>query len=233
MNKNTPRINPAAKERGIRVAKLINMTGLSRKDFCLKYDIGTTTLRQWERPTIKGLTEKGAERLIRFAQQENIKCSFEWLYNGNGLPPYFEIEPVTDQQLSLGEKQHPDQSGLLECDESMNDEVKRFMLSVKNAVTVTISDAGLEPNYKIGDVVGGSFDSPVNANEYLNKVCIVFTQDNEIFVRKLTKTGNSYSLRVPNENAPKTLAREISDIEIKKISGIYRAWKKKIEEPKS
>ena len=229
MSKIAPRINRSAKERGARVTKLISMTGLSRKDFCLKYDIGTTTLRQWERPTLKGLTEKGAERLINFAQQESIKCSFEWLYNGNGLPPYFEIETKENNQSTQRRELDNNQQGLLGCNESMTEEIKRFKLGVQNAVIASITDEGLEPSYVKGDIVGGSFDSDADIEKYIDKTCIVYSEENDIFVRKLIKTGDTYSLRILNDDAPKTLAREINNIKIKKISAIYRTWRKKEE----
>ena len=70
--------------RSKRLMCMRGMIGLSRREFCEKYDLSPGTLQNWEKARFGGLTEKGARRMIAHFKEEGVYSSFKWLMYGEG-----------------------------------------------------------------------------------------------------------------------------------------------------
>lgn len=197
---------------GRRVKSSRMLAGLSRKDLNDKYGISAATLRSWEDPqgTRKGLTKKGALRLVSALSDAGITCTVSWLMTGVGQGPG-PIKPFF----------YPSEQGNVTWDEeeSIFKEVEYFKEVNRAPIVALVGDRGMEPYYEKNSYVAGN---KLSTNEIPNLIglnCIVETLDGNIFIRRLQKGEKEgfYTLTCLNP------AQEIKDLLISNIALISAA----------
>lgn len=185
-------------EKAKRVIAVRKFARLTREDMNVRHKIHPSTLRGWESPGSmrnQGLTQKGAERIVRALQKEGVACSVQWLMEGSGVGPHFITNPL-DKSSSEGKKKNALWGEHL----VINNEIKFFEENNSDSVVLMISDNGLDPFFNAGEYVGGIKKYSKDIDNCINKFCIVETSDSEMFIRKLLigKKPKTYSLSCIN-----------------------------------
>lgn len=202
--------------RGVRLKRLRNSTGLSRKDIENKYQIPANTLRSWEDGINTGLTEQGAKRILLALRGENIRCSVGWLLHGTGNGPdgvvskFFESEPQNEYK-----KPSSHSSPLKMEDENIKIEISTFCNLHQNSIYLEVTDDGMEPFYKPRDYVAGVRYYDDNILEAVGKNCIIETQTGESYIRQLRpgkKAGHYNLICLNTQTTAENLA--IYDVEV-------------------
>ena len=217
INKSSP------KERGKRLRLLRKMSGLTLSEIASKYKLGVSTIKYWECAKSRGLSSKGAKKIIKAMHLEGIQCSYLWLMFGVGLPPQF----IDVRFSSLKEVDMNVEQAVYEEEKSIDREVKSFCDNNLDVVTLSIFDDGMEPFYSIGDVVGGRQFSGVSIEKLVGKYCIVETVDHQLLCRKIAKGEgkNLYNLYCINPQTT-TTPPNIYGVELLNASLITRIWKR-------
>lgn len=168
--------------RGRRLKSLRLMAGLSRKTFQDNYLVSASTVQSWEDAKAGGLTEKGARKVIKYFQQEGIRCAVDWLLYGIGLPPQFS-DKLFQQHLQQQEAMinRPEMSE----DRAIVNELLAFRQHNPDAVEFIVPDNGMSPLYLKGDYVAGKRRHNENINSVVGLDCVVETKENEVFLRRL------------------------------------------------
>lgn len=168
-----------ALERGIRVKFARNLSNLTRQDMWERYQIKANTIHAWEKGT-NCLTEKNADKLCKAFQDAGFTgISTEWLLYG---------ETQTQNQDKTHLKKHTqDLTDIMNMREDLKifDEINYFRSIHSNAVSVIVSDNGLEPLFCVGDHVAGICLEKEALQDLLGQFCIIKTYDGQILVRKL------------------------------------------------
>jgi HTH-type transcriptional regulator, cell division transcriptional repressor len=211
------------KSRGQRLRFLRKMSGLTLQKLAQKYDIGMSTIKYWECAVNEGLSAKGAKKIISAMQKEGIQCSFMWLMHGVGtLPHILDVRcashtppPIDDNDSSLIEEI------------SVANEIEFFCNKIADAVTLAVFDDGMHPHYAHGDNVGGKRLYGENINSALGKHCIVETEDNQIFCRKVAPGSEpgKYNVYCVNPNTSVN-PPNLYDVKLVSVAPISRVWKK-------
>lgn len=197
--------NPSTPEaRGNRI-KLIrtHLLNQTREEFCKHSDIAAQSLKGWELAWGGGLSQLGAEKIVRHAKQLDIYCTVAWLLHGIGAP-------ATHLSNDL-EFQKPD-------DEHIAKELLVFR-EIPDSIDTLIQDDAMLPYLTPGTYVGGIIAKQIDMA--LGKDCIVIDDKNKLYVRVLKRGDNSnrYNLICLNQQA--VLAkREIKNIKIKAAAPI-------------
>lgn len=165
---------------GRRVKSSRMLAGLSRKDLNDKYGISAATLRSWEDPKggRKGLTEKGALRLIKALADAGVSCNVTWLMTGSGSgpslakPSFYSSEP---SDITWNEE------------EAIFREIAFFKEINSHAIVVMVKDRGMEPYYEQNGYVAGNKVSNNMISNLLGLNCIVETLRGDVLVRRLQK----------------------------------------------
>ena len=137
------------KQRGIRLQKLIQMTGLTVTEFAMKYSIGESTIHQWQQGRLNGLSQKGAYKIIQMIRLEGIACHTRWILEGTGQEPqYFDVRSYTNNtSLQPSETHQHDLDKIYhECD--------TFLNQYPQAATFKMLDNSMEPHFKKGCYLG-------------------------------------------------------------------------------
>lgn len=188
--------------RGKRLKKLRQKSDLSRRAIEEKHGISARTWESWEKGGAGGLTEKGAMRVIYAMREEGIYCTKEWLLYGSGLPPQ-----TVDENLQGSFEAGISNKNLampLDTDEetAIRQELLTFRQYNPNAIDARVMDDGMEPQYGIGDYIGGQRRFGEDIAACVNNDCIVETDSDEIYVRRLRAGSKQglYSLYTVNPN---------------------------------
>lgn len=175
--------NVSSKEmRGQRLKRLRKITGLSRKDFALRYQISPGTLQNWETARFGGLSEKGAHMMITAFKTEGVFCSFEWLMYQAGHGP------------KLDHMEQPSQTGLTSSKNTStaNEDLAVFLQNNPNAVHLWVEDQTMAPYFQKGILVAGTKKTGNGLSECIGHVCITQIQDQSTPVlRLITSASNS------------------------------------------
>ena len=185
---------------GDRLRRARILAGIStRREFEKKYQVSANTLQGWEQGK-NPLSKKGAKRIIEALKVEGLICSLEWLMNGAGVPPrqfemsQEELSSSTDLENLLSQMN-------LQEEQAIYQELQTFKSHNPNAIIITISDNAMEPQYRVGDYIGGvRLTKPEDIQLYLGQSCIVELADHTIIPRYLhadTETG-AYTLSCTN-----------------------------------
>ncbi len=204
--------------RAKRVQSLRKMTRLSRREFAKRYGVAPGTLQHWEDVHGNGLTQKGAQRLIKALQSSGIYCASEWLMQGSGPGPSVDKALYTDSGL-LPTSPHP-----IESEQSLiNQELALFYQHYKEAIDSIITDDGMWPQFKIGDHVAGVRCYGLAIESLIGHECIVMTIEGELLVRELRRSElpNHYTLTCINPRA-QVAKPTIYDIEL--VSAAKVIW---------
>lgn len=177
-------ISPERVARSKRVKSLIEMAGLSRRNFGQKAGISASTLQHWESMTSHGLPENSAKKFLKALENFNIECTYEWLVHGTGSHPnkrnfindYFanQITPYLTQHQQVNQIQ---------------DELALFLKHNKEATQFVVNDNAMEPHYLQGDIVGGVRRYGADIQTLINRDCVVLIKGGDIYLRSIRK-GN-------------------------------------------
>jgi transcriptional regulator with XRE-family HTH domain len=182
-------------EQGKRVKLIRNMTGLNQAEFAQKHDIGLSTLKFYELGLESGLTEKGANKIIAAARIEGISCTTAWLMLGVGEPPKFTgiLREKDKAVLTKGSLPENTEKTIIHTSErNLKQELDLFYDITSDAVTMRITDNSMEPEYCMGDYVGGQFLHGNDIEQAIEQDCIIKLEDgNYNIVRRLSKGNGS------------------------------------------
>jgi DNA-binding transcriptional regulator YiaG len=188
--------SPIAKGKRVRSARML--AGLNRKEFQVKHHIHVNTLKSWENPleNQKGLTLKGAERLIQALKKEGIICSKEWLISGVGQGPRLiseqpkEFEEISPAPIAISQ------------DEAILKEVQFFLDTNPNSIVTLVTNDLMSPFYKIGDYVGGYKRSEGEIKNFINVNCIIESTTGIKLICRFLPTDKSKLYRIIYLNEP-------------------------------
>ena len=185
---------------GDRLRRARILAGIAtRREFEKKYQISANTLQGWEQGK-NPLSKKGAKRIVEALKIEGLICSLEWLMQGSGVPPRpFEM---TNSEITSGaDMEHFFSQVSLQEEQAIYQELQTFKTHNPNAIIITISDDTMEPQFRMGDYVGGvRFTKPEDIQLYLGQPCIVELADHSILPRYIhadTESG-TYTLSCTN-----------------------------------
>ncbi len=178
---NDPMSSSLARGKRLKVAR--QMAGLTRKSLEQKYRISSSTIHSWEAGEKSNLAERHMSRIIPVLQEEGIFCTADWLLYGIGNSPQLSVVMHDTKE---------DKSIRPELSEEKNivQELLIFRRLNKNTIDFIVADNGMEPRFHPGDYVGGCRRKGEDIVDLLGEDCIVETENNEIFLRRL-KPGSS------------------------------------------
>lgn len=155
-------INPiAAKAKGRRMQHLRDLSGLSRQEFCDKYNINRRTLKSWELGDYKGIPENSATKVLDSYFEEGIQCELPWLMHGTGQPPTFTQKKQIEKELEMFKQNNP------------------------NYIILLINDRAMEPHFYSKDWVAGIKRQGKDIQKLIGLNCIIETADEQVLVRHL------------------------------------------------
>lgn len=170
--------NAGKVERGKRVRLVRNMTDLTIDDFANKIGVSNRTIKYWENGESGGLSEKGAEKIVEANDILNIQCNVIWLLYGAGSQPILTGKSYNNA-LSLTNNITNDSN------DSIKKEAHYFISTNFNAITMQITDDGMEPYLIAGDIVGGKRKQNKDIKNALHKDCIIEIKNQQLFCRRL------------------------------------------------
>jgi len=200
--------SPEARGKRIRFIRE-HLLSLTREEFCKNINITTQSLKGWELAWGSGLSKQGAIKIIGRSEELKIYSTEAWLMHGIG-----------------GNATHITK-GLIRQKDDENHIAKEVLLfrELKNAIDTVIKDDGMLPFLYPGDYVGGIIVTDIK--NAIGKECIVITDSDEIFVRRLEhgKECDRYNLVCLNEHSV-LVKKEIKNTAIKYSAPII--WIRKV-----
>lgn len=190
------------KERGKRTRVIRSMLSLSIKAFAKEMGISDRTIKSWEHGNAGGLTEKGANKIIVAAQKHGLICELTWLMHGVGAQPN-STDPTFNKPILI--KEQPAEMVIANkrpIDPGIKNEIDCFHANNANAITLQITDDGMQPYILSSSIVGGRRKTGTGIDEMLYEDCIVETKDHQTLCRRLTPgtEANRYNLSCLNPN---------------------------------
>lgn len=149
------------KTSGQRILYARNISGLTRAEFCEKYDVPIITLRSWE--LSDDIKEKAANRFCKALRSEGFYCDPIWIVKGIGYLPHLVCSKVKCIPKQLGDK----------FDEKVVNEIEFFKKNHKNIVPLLVVDNTMNPFLHIGDYIAGIYTNDLKI--LTNQPCIVET----------------------------------------------------------
>lgn len=207
-------------ERGKRVRLVRNMTDLTIDDFANKIGVSNRTIKYWENGESGGLSEKGAEKIVEANNILNIQCSIIWLLYGAGSHPTLTGK-YYNNILSLENNITND------SDDNIKKEVHYFISNNLNAITMQITDDGMEPYLIAGDIVGGKRKQNKDIKDALHQDCIIEIKNQQLFCRRLLPGTKPKLFNLCCINQKTSAPFIITDIEI--ISAAPIIWLRRKE----
>jgi len=210
------------RERGERLRVLRKMSGLTIHKLAEKYEIGSSTIKYWECGRDKGLSAKGARKIIESLRQEGVYCTFMWLMHGVGMHPQ-----IVDIRQSTSAKQVAAMNTTLEEETAITNEINLFCGATARAVTLVIYDDAMEPMYTIGDTVGGNRLIGAEMIKAVGKNCIIETTDKQVICRRLARGSAPDTFILCAVNPLTTaLPPNLYDVKVESVAPISRVWKR-------
>lgn len=200
----------SAEARGKRIRFIRDhLLSLTREEFCESGIITLPALKGWELAWGGGLTQQGAEKIVKRAKQLNVYCSDSWLMHGIGREAIYLTKDLY----------------IHESDE--NHIAKELLLfrEIPNSIDAVVKDDGMTPILSQGNYVGGIVVN--NIEDAIGKECILVDDNNDIYIRIL-KHGDEvdrYHLQCINQNVM-LVKKEIKNISIKIAAPII--WIRKL-----
>ncbi|HAU1408746.1 TPA: XRE family transcriptional regulator [Legionella pneumophila] len=217
--KNAIKVSEDNSAMGHRIKRARMLAGLSRKDLEEKHGISIHTLQSWELGR-NPINKTKAATLIEILHKYDVTCSIDWLLEGIGKGPSV-IENEFQNYPSLADTV----GDLIASEQTIQKEIDFFKTNNPNAVVIRVSDDSMEPEYKVGDIVGGiKFINQDKKNQCVGHNCIVETTEG-IFFRRLIKSEDKYLL-VCNNNRTSVSDPVISpDLILSIAPVIWHRWK--------
>ncbi len=199
------------------------LSGNSRQAFAMASGISAATLRAWEEPSSerRGLTTKGATRLVNALNKIGVYCTEEWLLTGLGPGPKI-ILPTTensrDDPISWGEE------------ESILLDIESFKANNPSPIVAIVTDASMLPKFSYGDYVAGNKTYGENIKKLIGTNCIVEMQDKTLIRRLGSFSEHGYTLTALNQD-PAIFDLIIINAKIQSAAEIvWHRWRKKIQD---
>lgn len=160
------------KEMAGRVRLCRELTGLSRVDFCRRYNYSLDSVAAWELGRSR-FSKRTILLLVKSFQEEGVFVTPEWIESETGEPPI------------KGKKDAP-----IACDAPENVKISReeeiFKSHYKDSITLAVSDDSSSPFICIGDVVGGRLFYEVSEIQgFIGELCVIKLPSGESLVRVL------------------------------------------------
>lgn len=216
--KNKP--NPIALARANRLIDLRKMTGLSREKLSARCKgVSSAALRYWEEAMGEGLSEKGANKLVKGINYLGISCSLGWLLEGDGPKPCY----LKDLDYQAASKLVTTSST---STNPIDVERQCFLQHNPGAVTLRITDDGMLPVYQLNDIVGGILRSNNLLHQLIGLDCIVETPQALVVCRRLIAGSKPkrYTLSCINPNTHATVLYNVPIIHAASIIWIRRKF---------
>ena len=152
---------------------------LTREELSKLSGISINTLQNWERTLNKGISEKGAQRLIEVYRSQGIECTLEWLLHGVGAPPYSPLQKTTIQHRQASEEL------------SIQQELALFQKLNANALSLNITDDAMLPSYWPGDRVAGCAYEGKELEKVSGLISIVELENGKKLLRLVEQSDRS------------------------------------------
>lgn len=165
-----------------RIRFLRSLTGLTAKEFCERYGVSHSSYTKWEAGFLP-ISASKAKTLIAIAEQSGIYCTLSWLLHGTGQVPQ-EQKHITNQTPEEISEPHI----------AIAKEQEFFKRTYKNSEILVICDKSMEPQYKIGEYVGGTCVDLKKIKKYLDYPCIVTTDDGKVRLRRIGYNSKNFFL---------------------------------------
>lgn len=200
--------SPEARGKRIRYIRQ-HLLSLPREEFCRDSNITAQSLKGWELAWGGGLSQQGAEKLVKRVKEFNIYCTASWLMHGVGR----DATKITkDLDIQEDEESHIAKELLL-------------FRELQHSIDTVIRDDCMIPFLYPGNYVGGIIVQ--NIENAIGKECIIIADNDEVLVRIL-KHGNEparYDLTCLNEHTT-LVKKEIKNTTIKFAAPIV--WTRRI-----
>lgn len=222
-------ISPEREARSRRVQSLMEMTGLSRREFSRTTGISHSTLQHWESTSTHGLPERSAKRFIKALAVFGIECSYEWLLYGNGQYPkrFNRLELIDNKLQKNADFLIREEPSVYSNDNSQTrdiaEELEFFLYRHKEAVEYVVPDDAMQPRFITGELVAGIRRYGTDIEKLIDLDCIVLVEGGDIFLRTLRR-GNlpgHYHLTHTNLN---TVATKPFIYDVKLVSAAPVIW---------
>lgn len=186
--------NFKAHARGKRLRYLREFAKMNRDELSEIAGVKYVTYKDWENGHWR-LPLKRATRIVEALIAQGFECSVEWLETGRGKPPAWSEQKKMQAELDFFCKINP------------------------NAISLTVDDEGMMPQYAIGDIVAGVKCGLNEASTCLNRDCIVELPGDKLLLRNLRKgkQENRFNLMCLNLEFENPL---LTDVQIKSIAPV-------------
>ncbi len=207
-------------DRGKRLRVLRQMSGLTIVEFADLCIVGESTIRQWEAGRGKGLSIKGAHKIVKAIKSCNLNCDAKWLLDGGGSSPEF----TEGFYPKASEKVHE-----IYIDQQIENEIQYFCKHTDKPVFVRIEDVAMEPHFYSGDYVAGNLSFYDDMSILNNKICIITLANNRTIVRrvKFEKAKDNIKLFSTNEKMQSEYP-VIINAKIISIALVSRVWRQSV-----
>jgi transcriptional regulator with XRE-family HTH domain len=200
------------RERGERLKKLRSLSGYTSIGLAEAAGVSRASVSYWENgSTNTGLTENGAEKIVKAVQLKNVRCSIEWLLYGLGSPPSKSesgiIFPSVYQEIA-----------------TQTQEIELFMTN-PGAVVINTYTTAIQPIITKGDIVGGIWLDPAMAD--IQEIISIIEINNKLQIRKVKKSVDTHGYDVSYISYPADLNEpfELKGILLDKVAPIIRLWR--------
>ena len=185
-------------DRGERLRTIRGMLGLTALEFSKLCGVADSTLKKWEKGKARGLTSKGAHKIISALPQTNVICNSEWLLEGIGEPPKL----INTYASNADQKSSGKETLNASPDSSIALEINYFRQHNDKTVVIQVIDDGMLPIFKPNDYVAGIKVTGKAMALLSGKICIIETELHGKIVRKLRfePTNNTYTLLTMHPN---------------------------------
>jgi transcriptional regulator with XRE-family HTH domain len=157
-----------------RIRYVRSLLGVTLNDFEKKFGIKKTTASKWEQG-ISPISHRFAGQLVDILASQNILCTIEWIIHGKGSLPKHITNDSTEKNIM------PVDSGF----EGITRDLDYYVKNYKNFITLTITDESMAPIFTPGCYVGGCEIDIKDIKNYLDKPCIVVTDDGKKRLRRI------------------------------------------------
>lgn len=169
--------------RAQRLKHLRKLLGLSRPKLGELAGVSFRNLENWEYARFKGLSVKGAEKIVLALKTLHCHCSMEWLLNG--MPPAPRLN-VSD--ASPGMVINPTAVTL----EQIEEELLLLKKHQSNLIIHQMTTQEMEPIFYAGDYLAGMAVALNEPTQFLTKPCIVQLADHSMLVRRVMKGATEH-----------------------------------------
>ena len=183
----TPSGNGVVVNLAIRLKILRQMTNLSLKEYCNKYDLNEQEYVTYENGDAIIPNSQIRQIISKMFFNNEIFCRSEWVEGYEKIAPvYITHRTINLNKIKASElSTHGKLLHLAYCFKSLHED---------NVITV-VADSLMGKLYKKGTLVVGrkyNLENETSLNSIKNKLCIVETADNKEFVREVTYLNGNF-----------------------------------------